>query len=119
MAQGLLTGKFGPDHQFEKGDHRNGNRLFHKDVYPHVQQALAALRPIAEGKGISMAQLALAWVIARPGVCAIAGARNAAQATDNANAAAVSLTEEELKEMDRISRPVTDLIDENPVLWKW
>jgi myo-inositol catabolism protein IolS len=119
MAQGLLTGKFGPDHQFEKGDHRNGNRLFHKDVYPHVQQALAALRPIAEGKGISMAQLALAWVIARPGVCAIAGARNAAQATDNANAAAVSLTEEELEEMDRISRPVTDLIDENPVLWKW
>jgi myo-inositol catabolism protein IolS len=34
MAQGLLTGKFGPDHQFEKGDHRNGNRLFHKDGLP-------------------------------------------------------------------------------------
>jgi myo-inositol catabolism protein IolS len=58
-----------------------------KDVYPHVQQALAALRPIAEKKGITMAQLALAWVIARPGVCAIAGARNARQTADNANAA--------------------------------
>ena len=119
MAQGLLTGKFGADHQFEKGDHRSGNRLFQADVYPQVQRALAALRPIAEKKGITMAQLALAWVIARPGVCAIAGARNADQAIDNARAAEVTLTDAELDEMDRISRPVTDLIDENPVQWKW
>ncbi len=68
MAQGLPTGKFGPDHQFEKGDHRSGNRLFQADVYHQVQQALAALRPIAEKKGITMAQLAPAWVIAKPGV---------------------------------------------------
>ena len=70
-------------------------------------------------KASAWPKLALAWVIAKPGVCAIAGARNARQATDNANAADVSLTDEELKEMDRISRPVTDLIDENPVQWKW
>jgi aryl-alcohol dehydrogenase-like predicted oxidoreductase len=119
MAQGLLTGKFGPDHQFEKGDHRSGNRLFQADVYPQIQQALAALRPIAEKKGITMAQLALAWVIAKPGVCAIAGARNADQAIDNARAGAVTLNDAELEELDRISRPVTDLIDENPVQWKW
>jgi aryl-alcohol dehydrogenase-like predicted oxidoreductase len=119
MAQGLLTGKFGPDHQFEKGDHRSGNRLFQADVYPQVQHALAALRPIAEKKGITMAQLALAWVIAKPSVCAIAGARNADQAIDNARAGAVTLNDAELEELDRISRPVTDLIDENPVQWKW
>lgn len=119
MAQGLLTGKFGLNHQFEKGDHRSSNRLFHADVYPHVQQALDALRPIAEKKGITMAQLALAWVIAKPGVCAIAGARNARQTTDNAKAADVTLTEAELDELDRISRPVTDLIDDDPVLWRW
>lgn len=119
MAQGLLTGKFGPDHQFENGDHRSSNRLFQADVYPHVQQALDALRPLAEKKGITMAQLALAWVIAKPGVCAIAGARNARQAVDNAKAADVTLTEAELDEMDRISRPVIDRIDDNPVQWKW
>ena len=118
LAQGILTGKFGPNPTFEKGDHRSGNRLFQPDVFPHVQKALDALRPLAEGKGISMAQLALAWVIAKPGVCAIAGARNAMQAVDNARAAEVFLTEAELAEMDRISRPVTDLIDENPVQWK-
>jgi aryl-alcohol dehydrogenase-like predicted oxidoreductase len=119
MAQGVLTGKFGPDHRFEKGDHRSGNRLFQSDVYPHVQKALEALRPMAEKKGITMAQLALAWVIAKPGVCAIAGARNADQSADNARAADVRLTDAELKEMDRISRPVVDRIDDNPVQWKW
>ena len=119
LAQGLLTGKFGPDHQFEKGDHRSSNRLFQPDLFAHVQQALDALGPIAEKKGISMAQLALAWVIAKPGVCAIAGARNAVQAIDNAKAADVALTEDEMNELDRISRPVTDLFDDNPVQWKW
>jgi aryl-alcohol dehydrogenase-like predicted oxidoreductase len=118
MAQGLLTGKFGPDHQFEKGDHRTGNRLFQAEIYPRVQTALEALRPLAERKGISMAQLALAWVIAKPGVCAIAGARNAEQSTNNAMAADVTLTPAELDAMDRISRPVTDLIDDNPVQWQ-
>jgi myo-inositol catabolism protein IolS len=118
MAQGLLTGKFGPDHQFEKGDHRTGNRLFQAEIYPRVQTALEALRPLAERKGISMAQLALAWVIAKPGVCAIAGARNAEQSTNNAMAADVTLTTAELDAMDRISRPVTDLIDDNPVQWQ-
>lgn len=119
MAQGLLTGKFGPDHQFEKGDHRSANRLFHPDVYPLAQKALAELRPLAEEKGITMAQLALAWIIAKPGVCAIAGARNAEQSTDNARSADVVLSEADLQAMDCISRPVIDLIDDNPVQWKW
>jgi aryl-alcohol dehydrogenase-like predicted oxidoreductase len=119
MAQGLLTGKFGPDHEFEKGDHRSHNRLFHKDVYPHVQHALKSLNPIARKKGITLAQLALAWVIAKPGVCAIAGARNAQQCIDNAKAMNVALSDVELDELDRISRPVTDRIDANPVQWNW
>jgi aryl-alcohol dehydrogenase-like predicted oxidoreductase len=119
MAQGLLTGKFGPDHRFEKGDHRSANRLFKNDIYPQALEALDALRPMAEEKGITLAQLALAWIIAKPGVCAIAGARNADQSVGNARAANVHLTEADLKAMDRISRPVNDLVDDNPVQWKW
>ena len=119
MAQGLLTGKFGPDHRFQKGDHRSANRLFKSDIYPQALKALDALRPIAEEKGITLAQLALAWIIAKPGVCAIAGARNADQSVGNAKAGDIHLTEADLKAMDRISRPVNDLIDDNPVQWKW
>jgi aryl-alcohol dehydrogenase-like predicted oxidoreductase len=119
MAQGLLTGKFGPDHRFQKGDHRSTNRLFQSDIYPLALKALDELRPMAEEKGITLAQLALAWMIARPGICAIAGARNADQSVGNAKAATVHLSEADLKAMDRISRPVNDLIDDNPVQWKW
>lgn len=119
LAQGLLSGKFGPDHQFDKGDHRSSNRLFQPDLYPHVQAAVDALRPMAQAKGISMAQLALAWVIAKPGICAIAGARAPDQTVDNAQAAEVTLSEAELEEMDRVSRPVADRIDDNPVQWQW
>lgn len=119
LAQGLLTGKFGPEHQFDKGDHRSSNRLFQAHVYPRVQEALQALRLLAEKKGISMAQLALAWVIAKPGICAIAGARSTEQAVDNARAADVVLSDAELDAMDRIARPVVEQIDDNPVQWKW
>ena len=119
MAQGILTGKFGPDHQFKRGDHRRANRLFQEPVFTRVQDALAALQPIADRHTITLGQLALAWVIAQPGACAIAGARNAAQARENAQAGAVSLPPEDLAEMDRISRQVTQQLDDNPVLWKW
>ena len=117
MAQGLLTGKFGPNHQFAEGDIRARNRLFQPDGYARVQEALVKLRPIAERKGVTLGQLALAWVISHPGACAIAGARNADQAVENAAAAAISLSGDALSEIDEIGRAVTDNLDENPVMW--
>ena len=119
MAQGLLTGKFGPNHEFQKGDHRSKNKLFQPENYERIQQALARLRPIADNLGISLAQLALAWVISNPGTCAIAGARSADQAALNAGAAGVSLSESVKVQMDEIGRLVTDYLDENPVMWSF
>ena len=119
MAQGLLTGRFGPDHQFEKGDHRSSNRLFHPPLSGNVQAALEQLRPIAAAKGISMGQLALAWVISRTNTCAIAGARNRQQVEQNAAAAQVRLSSEEVRTLEQISVSVTAHLDDNPVLWKW
>jgi aryl-alcohol dehydrogenase-like predicted oxidoreductase len=119
MAQGLLTGKFGPDHLFKKGDHRSSNRLFQPEHFQRVLKALDQLAPIAEEKNVSLGQLALAWVIAQPQTCAIVGARNADQAIQNAAADQIQLTEEDLAAMDDISRSVTDHLDDNPVLWKW
>ncbi|MEJ2156640.1 MAG: aldo/keto reductase [Desulfobacteraceae bacterium] len=119
MAQGLLTGKFGPGHQFKKGDHRSSNRLFQPRHFERVQAALSRLAPIADKKGITLGQLALAWVISQPNTCAIAGARSAEQARQNAAAAQVTLSAEDLTVMDEISRSVTDHLDDDPVLWKW
>ena len=119
MAQGILTGKFGPDHKFVKGDHRAKNRLFKPETFKRVQQVLTRLRPIADRHNISLGQLALAWVIAQPGICAIAGARNAEQALQNSKAAEVHLSVPDLEEMDTISRIVTDHLDDNPVMWQF
>jgi len=119
MAQGLLTGKFGPGHQFAKGDHRAGHRLFQPENYERVQAALQDLRPIAETYGITLGQLALAWVTAQPNCFAIAGARNAEQAVQNAAAGSVELKAADLAAMDRIGRTVTCHLDDNPVQWQW
>jgi aryl-alcohol dehydrogenase-like predicted oxidoreductase len=119
MAQGLLTGKFGPDHQFKKGDHRNSNRLHQPEHFDRVQKALAELEPIAESNGATLGQLALAWVIAQPQTCAIAGARSPGQARQNAAAGRIQLNQSDLAAMDEIGRLVTDHLDDNPVLWKW
>ncbi len=120
LAQGLLTGKFGPDHQFEEGDHRAQNKLFsNPENYARVQQAVEKLRPIADRHNCTLAQLALAWLIAQPQTHAIAGARNAEQATANAKAADVKLSETDLKEIDAIGRIVTDPLDQNPVMWEF
>jgi len=119
MAQGLLTGKFGPEHQFAEGDHRVANKLFTAPHYQRAQAALDQLRPLANERDITLGQLALAWVINQPGVCAIAGARNADQAVQNAAAAAVKFSETELEEIDRISRTVTEHLDDDPVMWQW
>ncbi len=119
MAQGLLTGRFSPGHRFGKGDHRKKNRLFMPENAGRVQRALKELRPIAEERGITLGQLALAWVIAQPGTCAIAGARNAEQVLENAKAAEVRLPAPDLARMDEIGRRVTDPLDDNPVQWKF
>ncbi len=119
MAQGLLTGKFGSDHQFKKGDHRSSNRLFQAEHYDRVQKALAKLKPIAEENDATLGQLALAWVIAQPNANAIAGARSPEQATQNAAAAQIKLSSGDLAAMDEIGRSVTDHLDDDPVLWKW
>lgn len=119
LAQGLLTGKFDRDHQFEPQDIRATNRLFQGEVYQRAQDSLDALRPIAANYQCSLATLAIAWVIAQPQACAIVGARNAEQTTANAQASQLTLDAADLSDMDAISRTVTELLDANPVMWNF
>ncbi len=119
MAQGLLAGKFGPDHRFPKGDHRRGNRLFQPGLFERCLAALDPLRPVADRYGATLGQLALAWVIHQPNTCAIAGARDAGQSVQNAEAGRIELSQEDIQIMDESSRTVTDHLDEDPMLWRW
>jgi myo-inositol catabolism protein IolS len=117
LAQGLLTGKFGPDHEFPKDDIRSKNKLFQPPLYEKAQAALEQLKPIAEAHHTTLGNLALAWLIAQPQTTAIVGARNESQAIENAKAAAVALAPEDLAAIDRISRTVTDHLPTDPVMW--
>ncbi|MBW2027907.1 MAG: aldo/keto reductase [Deltaproteobacteria bacterium] len=117
LAQGLLTGKFGPQHTFPPGDNRSRNKLFKGKNMDRAQAALRRLRPIAERHGATLAQLALCWVIAHPRTCAVVGASKANQVLENVRAAGLRITEADLREMDSISRIVTDHLDDDPVLW--
>jgi len=118
LAQGLLTGKFGPNHQFAEGDHRSKNKLFaNKDHYQRVQNALEQLRPIAESYQCSLGQLAIAWLISQPQTNAIVGFRNTKQAQQNTQAAQINLSPEDLAKIDKIGRTVTDHLDDSPVMW--
>jgi myo-inositol catabolism protein IolS len=118
LAQGLLTGKFAPGHKFDPQDNRAKNKLFQGENYERAQQALEKLQPIADRHNCTLAQLALAWLIAQPQTQAIAGARYAEQAIANAQAASVKLSAAELQEIDTIGRIVTDHLDDSPVMWE-
>lgn len=119
LAQGILTGKFGDNPQFAEGDHRADHRLFKPNNYQRVQKALSELKPIAQEHNCTLAQLALAWLIAQPQTNAIAGARNSSQVTDNIQAANITLSESDIKKIDQIGKQVTDPLDNNPVMWDW
>ncbi|QXE26045.1 aldo/keto reductase [Richelia sinica FACHB-800] len=118
LAQGLLTGKFPPGHKFPPEDNRAKNKLFQGENFHRAQKALDKLRPIAERHDCTLAQLALAWLIAQPQTHAIAGARYPEQAKDNAQATTIQLSTAEIAEIDSIGRLVTDHLDQNPVMWE-
>jgi aryl-alcohol dehydrogenase-like predicted oxidoreductase len=75
LAQGLLTGKFGPDHKFDPQDNRAKNKLFQGENFERAQIALEKLRPVAEHHRCTLDRCTLAqlaWLIAQPQSCAIA-----------------------------------------------
>ncbi len=119
LAQGLLAGKYGRGHVFAAGDNRADNRLFKGEVFEKALAALDELRPMATRNGVTLANLALGWLVAQKGVCAIVGARNAAQAVENTRAGDVVLGAEDLAEIDRIGRAVSDSLGPGSMMWDW
>lgn len=101
LERGLLTGKITSDYKFKEGDHRAGHAHFQPDFIEKTNQLLDKIKPIAEQHNASLGQLVLRWAIERPGITiALAGARNAEQAVQNAKAIDIHLSKEELKTID-------------------
>ena len=102
LEQGLLTGKVGPDREFPEGDQRRTSERFSVDNRAKVAAMLAKFQPVADAHDITLAQLAIAWTVAQPGLThALCGARNPKQAQENAAAGDVILTDEELATINK------------------
>ena len=95
LEQGLLSGKFAAGTTFPPGDGRAKRASFAPQALAAVQAALErAVRPVAQRHDATLAQVALAWVLAQPGItCALVGARSAAQARENARVPRLERTE--------------------------
>jgi aryl-alcohol dehydrogenase-like predicted oxidoreductase len=107
LAYGLLTGAITTETRFDEGDFRAGEEeegsLFARENRERNLAVVDGLRPIAERLGITLAQLALAWNVAQPGVtAAIAGSRNPDHVRSNAEAGEVELDEATLSELEAV-----------------
>jgi aryl-alcohol dehydrogenase-like predicted oxidoreductase len=106
LAQGVLTGKYTPGEPLPEGTRATSEtmgsfmgRALDQQLLERVQQ----LRPVADDLSLSMAQLALAWVLREPNVAsAIIGASRPEQVEDNAGASGVELDAETLARIDEI-----------------
>lgn len=97
LERGLLTGKIKPNHQFAEGDHRSTYRFFKPENIAQTDKFLEKLKPLANEKNASLSQLVIRWTIEQPGItAALVGARNAEQATQNANAINIQLSADDL-----------------------
>ncbi|MGF6529005.1 aldo/keto reductase [Variovorax sp. PvP013] len=104
LAGGLLSGKYGRDQPGAQGDRRT------QFDFPPVDKerafdAVDAMRPMAESRGVSVARIALAWLLHQPQVTSvIVGAKRPEQLADNIAATEVKLTAEELDAIGEASR---------------
>ena len=105
IAQGVLTGKYEPGAQPPEGsrarDEKGGADMVKRYLRDDVLEAVQRLKPVAEDAGLSLAQLAVAWVLQNQNVAsAIIGASRPEQVAENVKAAGVKLDDDALKAID-------------------
>jgi aryl-alcohol dehydrogenase-like predicted oxidoreductase len=103
LASGLLGGAYHAPPSFHEADHRRNIYWFKGAEFARRHEVIGRLEHLARDRGSSLPALALAWVLARPGVAVVlAGARNAAQVDDNVTAVDRPLTPDEVATVDAI-----------------
>jgi aryl-alcohol dehydrogenase-like predicted oxidoreductase len=114
IAQGVLTGKYQPGQPVPEGsratDEKGGADFVKRFLRDEVLERVQELKPLAADAGLSMAALAVAWVLQNDNVAAaIIGASRPEQVHDNVKAAGVKLDAELVKRMDEVLAPVAEL----------
>jgi aryl-alcohol dehydrogenase-like predicted oxidoreductase len=101
LGRGFLTGAIDENTTFESTDFRNGLPRFTPQARKANQTLVEAIGEMADGKGLTRAQIALAWVLARkPWIVPIPGTTKPHRLEENIGAAAVELSADDLREID-------------------
>jgi aryl-alcohol dehydrogenase-like predicted oxidoreductase len=101
LAQGVLSGKYTPGEQAPEGTRASARAEWMEDFEPAVLERVQRLHPIADGLGVTMAQLALAWILREPNVAsAIVGSSRPEQLRENAAASGVDLDDATLRAIE-------------------
>jgi aryl-alcohol dehydrogenase-like predicted oxidoreductase len=101
LMKGLLAGKMARDHKFDPKDGRQKYPVFHGEEWQKNHDFVDKIRPIAEARGKTVAQLAVAWVIQRPGItAALCGAKRPEQIRETAVAMDWTLTPDDLARIE-------------------
>ena len=113
IAQGVLTGKYKPGQAPPAGsratDDKGGSNMIERWMDDDVLTRVQRLQPIADEAGLSMAQLAIAWVLQNTNVsAAIIGASRPEQVTENVKAAGVKLEQGAMKQIDEVLEGVIE-----------
>jgi aryl-alcohol dehydrogenase-like predicted oxidoreductase len=106
LAGGLLSGKYRRDRDASEGRHVSGWDEPPVRDPEKLYDTIEVLVEIADGHGVSAAQVALSWLMGRPGVASVVtGARTEEQLADNLEAADLKLSDEERRRLDEVSAP--------------
>jgi aryl-alcohol dehydrogenase-like predicted oxidoreductase len=103
LAHGMLTGAMDESTTFPEGDWRGVGRDFRGETFRRNLAVVDRLAQVADARGVSLAQLAIAWTLANPAVdVTIVGARRTRHLEESLAAADIALTEDELARIDEI-----------------
>jgi aryl-alcohol dehydrogenase-like predicted oxidoreductase len=98
LQRGVLTGKITPGHKFNPGDNRVESPYFTGKILEKINTFLDSIKPLAEGRNISLAQLVINWTLQQPGITSVlVGLRNPEQVEENVKAVDFMLNSEEME----------------------
>ena len=104
LANGLLSAQYNKDSKFEKGtDYRSAMPQFTPEAFDKNEEMIRYIKEMADKKNATPAQISLAWMLAKePWIVPIPGTRKYGRLIENAQAAEVSLSRQEVEDLDRM-----------------
>ncbi len=106
LGRGFLTGRVRRAEEYPPGDYRRGDPRYQADNFDANMRAASVVREVAARRGATPAQIALAWLLSRgPDIVPIPGTKRRSYLEENVAAADVSLTQEDIAQLERALAP--------------